>query len=106
MSVLDADTRHTFLDKRRKTRLASLVEATPGVHPAGAGPSFSVTRGDLIHRAFSAPGHFREIVPRIATRPDEESRCGRPAEFKWPSLPHLTRKREQIGRQGDHSWHA
>ena len=38
ISVLDADTRRTFLDKRRKTRLASLVEATPGVHPAGAAP--------------------------------------------------------------------
>ena len=31
-------------------------------------------------------GHFRELEHRIVMRPDEESRSGRLADFKWPSL--------------------
>jgi hypothetical protein len=31
-------------------------------------------------------GHFRELEHRIVMRPDEESRSGRLADFKWSSL--------------------
>src|SRR5262249_39586127 len=100
--VLDADKRRTFLDKRSKSssllcRLpvqcvalpVSLVEPRPAYIPPGRRPGFCrcVTRGDLIHmELFRAAGHFREIVPTIAERPDEESRFGRLADFKWSSL--------------------
>jgi hypothetical protein len=35
-------------------------------------------------------------------RPDEESRPGKLADFTVVFPPHLTRKRKQIGRQGNH----
>src|SRR5262249_61668165 len=55
--------------KRRKTRVAE--------------PSHA---GDFIHGRVSASGHFRERVPTITVRPDEESRSGGLAGFKWSSL--------------------
>src|SRR5215471_9613196 len=76
---------------------SSLVEAAPGVHPAWARPQF-LQRSDkrrktrladaviLSTGAVSTARHLREIVPRIAERPNEESRSGRPADFKWSSL--------------------
>src|SRR6516225_10874142 len=62
---------------------ASLVRATPGVHPAGRGTSLSPQnrvadlspRGDLIHmELFRASGHLRERVPKL--RSDQMKKVG------------------------------
>src|SRR5215471_13904445 len=89
----------------------SLVEATSGVIRPRRGASFlQLLRINaakicviLCTEATRTAGHLREIVSTILARPDEESRTGG-LQMVFP--PHLTRKRKQIGRQGNHCWRA
>jgi 2-iminobutanoate/2-iminopropanoate deaminase len=75
-----------------------------GVTNAGRCPARSVTRlqrqAILFTGTTTASGHFREIVPTIAMRLDEESRFGRLADTKRPSLRICSRKRGRSDAKG------
>jgi hypothetical protein len=64
------------------------------------------TTGNFIHRDDYHLWTLPRIEHSIMLRPDEESPVWQTGGLQMVFPLHLTRKREQIGRQGNHRWRA